>query len=94
MAPRLSTAGWMALGLVLGTLGTSTWLEAQSADLRREAVEERLRAQGIKIYSGSDIGFRASGVRGGVPVVVPVVRVNGEWVEVEFGGGGIKKLTK
>jgi hypothetical protein len=34
------------------------------------------------------------GRNGKTPIVVPVVKVKGEWVEVEFGGGGIRKLTQ
>jgi hypothetical protein len=38
---------------------------------------------GHVVLSGSDVGFRIEGVRGGKPVGRLVVRQNGEWVEVE-----------
>lgn len=106
MTTRTRSAAWMAIGLLVGTLGTSTWLQAQGSEARRDAVELALRnameqaqpdpgrAPGTKVYTAGDIGFRTAGTRGGVPLVVPVVRVNGEWVEVAFGGGGITKLTQ
>jgi len=98
MALPVRPATWLALGLVVGTLGTSTWLHAQSGDPRREpagqAFREAVPGQGGKVYTGADMGFRVVGVRGDTPVVVPVVKVNGEWVDVDLGGGGIRKLTK
>lgn len=91
MTTRITAATWMGLGLVLGMLGTSTWLQAQAAPAQLSPGQ---RLTTPKVYAGADIGFRVDGMRGEVPVVVPVVKVNGEWVEVEFGGGGIRKLTK
>jgi hypothetical protein len=44
------------------------------------------------ILSGNDIGFRVDGYRGRNPVGTLVVRVNGQWVEVDF-STGIKRLT-
>jgi hypothetical protein len=37
------------------------------------------------VLSGSDVGFRVEGQRAGKPVGNVVVRVNGQWMEVEFG---------
>jgi hypothetical protein len=36
------------------------------------------------VLSGADIGFRMTGRKGDTPVGRLVVRVNGEWKEVEF----------
>jgi hypothetical protein len=37
-----------------------------------------------RVISGSDLGFRVEGIRGGkVPVGTLVVRINGEWVEAD-----------
>ena len=44
------------------------------------------------IISGNDIGFRIDGRRGNPPVGTLVVRVNGQWVEVDF-GTSLKRLT-
>ena len=38
-----------------------------------------------QVLSGPDVGFRIEGQRAGVPVGTLVVRINGEWVEAEFG---------
>lgn len=45
------------------------------------------------VLSGSDLGFRMTARKGGMPVGQLVVRVDGEWKEVEF-SYGVKLLTK
>jgi hypothetical protein len=45
------------------------------------------------VLSGSDVGFRMTGHKRGTPVGQLVVRVDGEWKEVEF-AYGVKPLTK
>jgi hypothetical protein len=44
------------------------------------------------IISGNDLGFRVDRQKGNVPVGALMVRVNGQWVEVEF-GAAMKRLT-
>jgi hypothetical protein len=44
------------------------------------------------VVSGADIGFRIEGVKGDTPVGTLVIRVNGQWVEPDF-GSGVQKLT-
>jgi hypothetical protein len=39
------------------------------------------------ILSGPDVGFRMEGQRGATPVGKLVVRIDGQWVEADFGGG-------
>ena len=51
-----------------------------------------LRAQAPTVLSGSDVGFRVDGRKGSAAVGVLVVRINGQWVETEF-GVGIRRLT-
>jgi hypothetical protein len=46
-----------------------------------------------RVMSGEDLGFRVEGRKGDIPVGSLVVRVNGEWVEVQF-ATGVKWLTK
>lgn len=74
----------MRIGVVMGVPGTSTWLTAP--------VGSRLPTP--RVYAGVDVGFRVERMRGTTPIVVPVVKVNGDWVEAELGGGGIRQLTK
>ena len=38
------------------------------------------------VMSGSDVGFRVEGIRGGTPVGRLVVKVNGQWVEADLAG--------
>jgi hypothetical protein len=45
------------------------------------------------VFSGNDIGFRMEGRRGTTPVGAIVVRIDGEWVEVEFGAGKVYPIT-
>lgn len=90
---------WMGLGCMLGVLATSAWLHAQAEDTRSTAIQDALRqAQSVpsmeRVYSGPDVGFRARMGDGGSTVFVPVVRVKGEWVEVQLGAPGVRFLTK
>ena len=39
-----------------------------------------------KVLFGDDVGFRVEGMRGEVPTGVIVIKVNGNWVEVQVGG--------
>ena len=45
------------------------------------------------VLAGNDIGFRMTARKGSTPVGQLVVRVDGEWKEVEF-SYGVKLLTK
>ena len=45
------------------------------------------------VLSGGDLGFRMTGHKRGTPVGQLVVRVNGEWREVEF-EYAVRQLTK
>jgi hypothetical protein len=45
------------------------------------------------VLSGNDLGFRMTARKGGTPVGQLVVRVDGQWKEVEF-AFGVKPLTK
>jgi hypothetical protein len=51
------------------------------------------QAQTPTIISGSDLGFRVDGLKGTTPIGTLMVRINGQWVEVEFGPGGVRRLT-
>lgn len=95
------TAGWVGVGCAVGVALTTGWdaARAQTDDTRLKALQgalqEAQRGPNPKVYSGADVGFRVvPGRAGDRPVVVPVARINGDWVEVEFGGGGIRKLTQ
>jgi hypothetical protein len=95
-----SQAGWMAIGCVVGLALASGWsrVQAQGDETRRDAVQQALqdaqRNPAPRVLTGGDIGFQVRGMDGDTPVVVPMVRRNGEWVEASIGGGGIRKLTK
>jgi len=52
----------------------AAWLQAQPAQKESEP----------NVISGSDLGFRIEGYRGGKPVGTLVVRVKGEWREAQF----------
>jgi hypothetical protein len=38
-----------------------------------------------KIVAGPDFGIRIDGEQNGIPVGLPVVKINGQWVTVKFG---------
>ena len=46
-----------------------------------------------RVLAGADVGFRVEGMKGATPTGNLVVRINGEWVEVDF-TGGMKRLSK
>ncbi len=98
MAGQNRPAVWIGIGVIAGVLGTSAWLSAQGDESRRQALQQALqdaqRNGAPRVLTGTDIGFQVRGIDGDTPVVVPMVRRNGEWVEAMFGGGGIRKLTK
>lgn len=101
MTTKTRPAVWMGLGGVLGALMTSTWLHAQSDEARAKALEDALRAQAQaggsgaeRVYSGPDVGFRAQRGERGATVFVPVVRVDGKWLEVQLGAPGVRFLSK
>jgi hypothetical protein len=45
-----------------------------------------------EVISGSDLGFRIDSRKGNTPVGRLVIRINGQWVEVEE-SAGLKRLT-
>jgi hypothetical protein len=53
---------------------------------------QAVRPQPPTVISGPDLGFRVDSRKGNVPVGVLVVRINGQWVEVES-GVGVKRLV-
>jgi hypothetical protein len=69
------------LGIALLAFGR--WAYAQSFGTQRVPPT---------VISGNDIGFRIEGTRGDTPVGTLVIRVNGEWVEPDF-GSGVQRLT-
>jgi hypothetical protein len=46
------------------------------------------------VLSGSDFGFRVEGMKNNRPTGVLVVRVNGQWVEVDLGAKQVKPLSQ
>ena len=68
------------LGIAL--LAVGTWAYAQ---VRTQAVTPT-------VISGDDLGFRIEGTKGDTPVGTLVIRINGEWVEPDF-GSGVQRLT-
>jgi hypothetical protein len=77
-----STFRLLLIPFILGTLLVAgVWLRAQT-----------IQPQATTIISGPDLGFRIDGRKGNVPVGVLVVRINGQWVEVES-SVGVKRLV-
>jgi hypothetical protein len=72
----------MLIPFILGTiLVAGVWLRAQT-----------IQPQTPTVISGSDLGFRVDSRRGNTPVGALVMRINGQWIEVES-GVGVKRLV-
>jgi hypothetical protein len=78
---RLVGAGLLAAGALAGSAA------AYSQALVQPAPVEPV------VLSGSDIGFRITARKGTTPVGQLVVRVDGQWREVEY-SLGVKLLTR
>jgi hypothetical protein len=66
---------------ILGTLLAGVWLRAQT-----------IQPQAPTIISGPDLGFRVDSRKGNTLVGGLLVRINGQWVEVES-SVGVKRLV-
>ena len=64
---------WIALIVLM--LVTAGWTYAQVIAVRPVTPT---------VLAGGDLGFRVNGDRGGTPVGELVVKVNGQWVPVDF----------
>jgi hypothetical protein len=75
------------IGLVLiwvvSLVGVAVWAHAQT---------QRAQTQPATVISGSDLGFRVEGRNGTTPTGRLVVRMNGQWVDVES-SAGVKRLS-
>jgi hypothetical protein len=71
---RLKTAAAAAFAVLL-IVAATVWVTAQALEVKPVP---------HKVLTGADVGFRVEGIRGGnTPVGTLVVKVNGEWVEVD-----------
>ena len=81
---RMNIRRWtIACCLGLAPLAVGTWAYGQTYGSQPVTPT---------VVSGADIGFRIEGVKGDKPVGRLVIRVNGQWVEPDF-GSGVQKLT-
>lgn len=84
MSPHVRIGGivlWAASIVAAGA-----WAHAQAP------VAPAPSSQPPTIISGNDIGFRVDSRKGKTPVGTLVVRVDGQWVEVDF-AAAMKRLT-
>jgi len=77
----------LAAAIFVAAIVIASWSYAQGTT----AQLKQLQGVEPEVVSGADIGFRIQGHRNGKPVGTLVVRVNGEWQEVEF--APVMKLT-
>jgi hypothetical protein len=79
----MSLRNWIVFVVISVTslTGAGVWAHAQAP------VTPAPQAQPSNIISGSDFGFRVDGRKGNTPVGALVVRINGQWVEVQFSAG-------
>lgn len=69
----------IGLVVIVVLVAIGVWASAQ--------VRQQQRVEPPIVLSGSDIGFRVESRDGKTPVGKLVVRVDGQWVEVQFGSG-------
>ena len=76
----MAIRSWLSLGVVwlISLVAVGKVVSAQAPFWR--ALPEP------KVLFGDDVGFRVEGIRGEVPTGVIVIKVNGNWVEVQVGG--------
>ena len=74
---RSSTACLVAIGL----LAAGAWGYAQSAQKAQAIGTQRMTSP--VVISGNDVGFRMEGRKGNTPVGRLVVRIDGQWLDVE-----------
>jgi hypothetical protein len=72
MRLRYFLAGFVAAATLLAGVQTT----AQSVQVERVTP---------RVMTGSEVGFRVEGLRGGTPVGTIVVQVNGQWVAADIG---------
>lgn len=74
--------------IAIAVLGAGAWASAQIFPSQGSTqLFSPQRADQPVTLSGNDIGFRIEGRRGDAIVGRLVVRVDGEWVDAEFGSG-------
>jgi hypothetical protein len=73
-------------------LAAGMWGYAQTPTPQLELRVQGGPTQPPTIITGTDLGFRIDGRRGNTPIGRIVIRVNGEWVEVED-PMAVKRLT-
>jgi hypothetical protein len=78
---------------VASVLATGFWVHAQTPLPPRERRPAPSQAEPTPtVITGNDLGFRIESRKGGTPVGRFVVRINGQWVDVEE-SVGVKRLT-
>ncbi|MEZ5289526.1 MAG: hypothetical protein R2745_00445 [Vicinamibacterales bacterium] len=93
MTTTMRPAYWMAIGAVLGMLLTSTLLDAQGLGAQPGPGPDAGALMG-KVFSGDEIGLAVRGRNRESLLVVPMIKVDGAWVEVGMGVPGIRKASQ
>jgi len=79
---RVSIRRSLTAGLVgIGLLAAGAWGYAQSAQTAQAVGTQRMASP--IVISGNDVGFRMEGRKGNTPVGRLVVRIDGQWMDVE-----------
>lgn len=93
MTTPMRPAFWMAIGAVLGMLLTSTLLDAQGREARPRPAPGTGALVG-QVFSGDEIGLAVRGRTRESLLVVPMVKVDGAWVEVGIGVPGVRPASQ
>jgi hypothetical protein len=78
---------------VVSMFAAGMWGQAQAPQPPREPRPAPSQGQPQqKVISGADLGFRVDGRKGNTPIGRFVVRIDGQWVEIEE-SASIRRLT-
>lgn len=82
---------FMTICAVVSVFLAGMWVHAQTS---QPAIEQHVTviSPPTTVIAGPDLGFRVEGQRGTIPIGRLVVRVDGQWVEVED-AVNFKRLT-
>jgi hypothetical protein len=85
----MSLHKWMALVFVWFASLTAVAVLAQGRQVPPPAQADKPLTP--MIISGPDLGFRIEGRNGNTPVGKLVIRVDGQWVDTQFGGNPVPR---
>jgi hypothetical protein len=88
----MRSAFWLAIVACVFVLAVDTGGRAQGLGEQAQ-IAQPIQPLTPTVVSGGDLGFRVEGRRGNTPVGTLVIRINGQWVDVEVAHGAGVRMT-